>query len=54
MAGCLTIFSTVQYFQPVSNFTELHALPLAACSYALLIWVDVNAYLDCVTTIEAL
>ena len=49
---CVTIFNTV--FQPVSNFTELHALPLAACSYALLIWVDINAYLGCVTTFEAL
>ena len=32
----VTIFSTGGKFQPVSNFTELHALTLAACSYALL------------------
>ena len=33
----VTIFSTVQQFRPVSNFTELHALTLAArSSYALL------------------
>ena len=34
-AVCATIFSTVR---PVSNFMELHTLPLAACSYALLPW----------------
>ena len=33
---CVTIFSTGGKFQPVSNFTQLHALPLAARSYALL------------------
>ena len=33
----VTIFSTGGKFQPVSNFTELHALTLAACSYALLL-----------------
>ena len=32
----VTIFSTSGKFQPVSNFTELHALTLAARSYALL------------------
>ena len=31
----VTIFSTGGKFQPVSNFTELHALTLAARSYAL-------------------
>ena len=31
-AVCVTIFSTGGKFQ---NFTELHALTLAACSYAL-------------------
>ena len=37
--GCtvhVTIFSTGRKFHPVSNFTELHVLTLAACSYALL------------------
>ena len=34
----VTIFNTRGKFQPVSNFTELHALTLAAaCSYALLL-----------------
>ena len=33
---CVTIFSTGGNFWPVSNFTELHALTPAACSYALL------------------
>ena len=33
---CVTIFSTGGKFQTVSNFTELHALILAARSYALL------------------
>ena len=33
---CVTIFSTGSKFQLVSNFTELHALSLAAQSYALL------------------
>ena len=32
----LLIFITGSKFQLVSNFTELHALTLAACSYALL------------------
>ena len=31
----VTIFSTGGKFQPVSNFTELHTLTLAARSYAL-------------------
>ena len=35
-AAALTIFSTGGKFRPVSNFTELHALTLAARSYALL------------------
>ena len=35
-AGRVTIFSTGGKFRPVSNFTELHALTLAARSYALL------------------
>ena len=36
---CVTIFSTDSKFQPVSNFTELHAIILAARSYALLVEV---------------
>ena len=32
----VTIFSTGSKFQPVSNFTELHALTQATRSYALL------------------
>ena len=36
-AVCVTIFSTGSKFQLVSNFKELHALTLPACSYALLI-----------------
>ena len=37
-AGCVTIFSTGSKFRPVSNFTQLHvhAVTLAACSYAVL------------------
>ena len=34
--GRVTIFSTGGKFRPVSNFTQLHALTLAARSYALL------------------
>jgi len=34
---CVTIFSTGGKFCPVSNFTELYALTLATCSYALLV-----------------
>ena len=34
---CITIFSTGGKFRPVPNFTELHALTLAAHSYALLL-----------------
>ena len=33
---CVTIFSTGSEFRPVSNFTKLHTLTLAARSYALL------------------
>ena len=32
----VTIFGTAGKFQPACNFTKLHALTLAACSYALL------------------
>ena len=39
-AGHVTIFSTGGKFRPVSNFTWLHALTLAARSYVLLC----NAY----------
>ena len=35
--GHATIFSTGSKFRPVSNFTELHALTLAAHSYVLLL-----------------
>ena len=35
----VTIFSTGGKFQPVSNFTELHALTLAARFYALLVYI---------------
>ena len=35
-AVCVTIFSTDGKFWPVANFTKLHALTLAAHSYALL------------------
>ena len=35
-AGRVTVFSTGGKFGPVLNFTELHALTLAARSYALL------------------
>ena len=35
--GRVTIFSTGGKFGPVLNFTELHALTLAARSYALLL-----------------
>ena len=38
-AGRVTIFSTGGKFRPVSNFTWLHALTLAARSYALLIGI---------------
>ena len=34
---CVIIFSTSDKFRPVSNFTELHALTLAAHSCALLV-----------------
>ena len=34
----VSIFSTGGKFRPVSNFTKLHVLTLAACSYALLVW----------------
>ena len=34
-----TIFSTGGKFQPVSNFTELHALTVATRSYVLLIHI---------------
>ena len=33
----VTIFSTGGKLRPVSKFTELHALTLAASSYALLV-----------------
>ena len=33
--GCVTIYSTGGKFRLVSNFTQLHALTLAACSYSL-------------------
>ena len=33
----VTTFSTGDNFRPVSNFTELHTLTLAACSYVLLV-----------------
>ena len=36
---CVTIFRTDCKFQPVSKFTELHAVILAAHSYALLVEV---------------
>ena len=36
MCSMCYYFSTGSKFQPVSNFTELHALTLAVCSYALL------------------
>ena len=36
-AVCVTIFSTGDKVQLLSNFTELHALTLAARSYALLL-----------------
>ena len=39
MHVCVTIFRTDSKFQPVSNFTELHAVILAAHSYALLVEV---------------
>ena len=35
--GRVIIFSMVQYFRLVSNFTELHTLPLATRSYATLL-----------------
>ena len=35
-AACVTIFSTGGKFRPVLTFMELHALTLAARSYALL------------------
>ena len=35
-AACVTIFKTGSKFRPVSNFTELHALTVAARSYVLL------------------
>ena len=45
--GRVTIFSTGSKFRPVSNFMYLHALPLAACSYALLTYMrSINALLD--------
>ena len=34
---CVTIFRTGGKFWLVSNFTELHALTLAACSYVVLV-----------------
>ena len=34
---CVTIFSIGGNFQPVSNFTELYALTIAAHSYVLLV-----------------
>ena len=43
-AGRVTIFSTGGKFRPVSNFTYLHTLTLATCSYALL--VHANEALD--------
>ena len=39
--GRVTIFSAGGKFRPVLNFTQLHALTLAACSYALLRGCDV-------------
>ena len=40
----VTIFSTGRKLHPVSNFTELHVLTLAACSYLLLL-----EYMACYT-----
>ena len=40
-AVCVTIFITGSKFCPVSNFMELHALALAACSYVLLHYMSV-------------
>ena len=44
----VTIFSTSGKFQPVSNFTELHALTLAARCYVLLVSIirDEGKYLS--------
>ena len=36
MYSNIAIFSTDSKFFPVSNFIELHALTLAACSYVVL------------------
>ena len=41
----VTIFSTGGKFRPVSNFTELHTLTLAACFYALLYYAQPYASL---------
>ena len=38
----VTIFSTGGKFRPVSNFTKLYTLTLAAHSYVLLAIVDTN------------
>ena len=39
--GHVTIFSTGGRFQPTSNFTEVHVLTLAVCSYAFL-WSTIS------------
>ena len=41
---CVIIFSTGRKFQPVSNFSELHALSLATHSYALLLVHIIASY----------
>ena len=44
----VAIFSICGKFRPVSNFTWLHALTLAACSYALLyVIMDIQ---ECIKT----
>ena len=42
----VTIFSTGSKFQLVSNFTELHALTLAACSYCMST-IAMSAHVSC-------
>ena len=41
LTECVTIFSTGSEFQPVS---DLNAITLAACSYALLLKVKIILY----------
>ena len=45
-AGRITIFSTGGKFHPGSNFTELHTLTLATCSYALLQYATLSCYVN--------